>query len=110
MVEYNILTDKTKPYTYKGHIRCFCKHLTSKDLVWHRDKGDRFIRVLSGENWYLQLDNKIPILLLKNKIYKIKSAIYHRLINLNETDLKIIIFKNINKIKRRKKWVNLEIG
>lgn len=96
MVEYNILTTKTKPYTYKGHLRCFSSELTSKDLVWHRDKGDRYIKIISGENWYLQFDECLPILLQKHKVYKIPSAKYHRLINLSQDDLKISIINNIN--------------
>lgn len=93
MVRYNTRWSKDKPYYYKGHIRCFSSKLTKNDLKWHRDRGTRFIKIISGNNWYLQFDNRVPILLQKNKVYKIPSVKYHRLINLSESDLKISIFQ-----------------
>lgn len=91
MVKYNIRRSKDKPYSYKGHLRCFSSTLTKEDLKWHRDRGNRFIRVVTGEDWYLQFDNVTPILLRKNKVYKIPSAGYHRLINLGNSELRISI-------------------
>lgn len=91
MVRYNTMCSKDKPYYYKGHLRCFSSKLTKNDLKWHRDRGTRFIKIISGSSWYLQFDNSIPSLLRKNKIYKIPSAKYHRLINLGSTELKISI-------------------
>lgn len=90
-ITYNIKITSDKPYYYKGHIRIFRHYLEHDDLKWHRDKGNRFIYVLSGDNWYLQFDNQIPFLLKSKKYYKIPSALYHRLINKSQEDLKIKI-------------------
>lgn len=94
-MKYCLTKNKENPYTYKGHLRIFSKELNSNELKWHRDRGDRFIKVISGKNWYLQFDNCVPILLLKNKIYKIHSSVYHRLINNSNTDLRIKILTKI---------------
>lgn len=91
MVSFIRTVSKDKPYFYKGHLRCFSSTLTKEDLVWHRDRGTRFIRVVAGEDWYLQFDNTTPILLRKNKVYKIPCAGYHRLINLGNSELRISI-------------------
>ena len=92
-MKYNIKRTPDKPYTYKGHIRIFSNNLTVNDFKWHRDKGTRFIYVISGSNWYLQFDNCLPILLVYNKYYKIPSAKYHRLINKSSVNLKLKILE-----------------
>lgn len=91
LMKYNTKRTSDKPYYYKGHIRIFSNNLTFNDLKWHRDKGNRFIYVLSGNNWYLQFDNHLPILLMPKKYYKIPSAVYHRVINKSNDGLKIKI-------------------
>ena len=90
---YNTRTSSNKPYSYKGHLRCFASNLTKEDLKWHRDRGTRFVKIVSGEDWYLQFDDSTPILLHKNKIYKIPSAKYHRLLNLGLSELRITILE-----------------
>ncbi len=67
--------------------------LTVNNLKWHRDKGNRFIYVISGSNWYLQFDNCLLILFKLNKYYKIPSAKYHRLINKSSVNLKLKILE-----------------
>ena len=39
--------------------RTFNKNLDSKLLVWHRDKEDREIKQISGQDWYIQFENYI---------------------------------------------------
>lgn len=90
---YNTRLTKYKPYFYKGHVRIFNKDLSTNDLKWHRDKRTRFIRILSSKGWFLQKDNKVPVELKVNKIYKVKAGEYHRLINKNISELKITIFE-----------------
>jgi len=92
-VKFNTKRTSDKPYVYKGHIRIFDCKLSTSDLKWHRDKGNRFIYVLSGVNWYLQFDNSVPFLLELKSRYKIPSAVYHRLINKSQSDLKIKILE-----------------
>jgi len=52
----------------------------TKELVWHRDKRDRHIKVLESNNCYLQLDNKLPMGLTKGSIFYIDKMVYHRLL------------------------------
>jgi hypothetical protein len=73
-----------KPYTQtydKGVIiRQFGDDIESEELVWHRDRHTREVTVLDGDDWKIQLDNKLPEELVKGKIYKIPKMEYHRII------------------------------
>lgn len=51
-----------------------------EDLVWHRDKEDRWVYVEDNIGWKLQLDDELPILLEVGKMYVIPEMTYHRLI------------------------------
>lgn len=73
-------------------IREFNSNLDSTELVWHRDKEDRKIKVLESNNWYLQLDNELPILLEENKEYFIPKETFHRIIK-GSSNLKIELHK-----------------
>lgn len=77
-----------KPYIDNGNIRTF--DIKAEGYVWHRDKEDRTIKVLSGDGWQLQFEDCLPILLYKNKTIDIPNGIYHRLIKgLNDLQLEI---------------------
>ena len=41
------------------HQRVFNFDVEDKELIWHRDKLDRKIKVVSGVNWKLQMDNEL---------------------------------------------------
>ena len=73
-----------KPYTQTYDngviIRKFEYDIESEELVWHRDRRTREVTVLDGDNWKIQLDNKLPEELVKGKIYKIPKMEYHRII------------------------------
>ena len=73
-----------KPYTdlkTNGiHQRVFNFDVEDKELIWHRDKLDRKIKVVSGVNWKLQMDNSLPVELKKGKTYFIPKMTYHRVI------------------------------
>jgi hypothetical protein len=69
-----------KPYTQLNDIRTFSENVDELDLVWHRDKYNREITILEGENWFLQLDNQLPVALQKGKTYTIPAMEYHRII------------------------------
>jgi hypothetical protein len=64
--------------------RCIQESTDDLELKWHRDLYNRHIKVISGSNWYLQLENEIPILLEKNKMYYIQKDQWHRVIKGNE--------------------------
>lgn len=64
-------------------LRTFDSNVEHDELIWHRDKYDREIRVMQGEGWQLQMDNELPIEMKKNKSYYIKAETYHRVIKGN---------------------------
>lgn len=75
-------------------IREFDATLDSDELVWHRDEKNRHFAVLDGEDWWFQEDDKMPVELLKGKIYEIEKGEYHRLLKgTDATDLKIKIWE-----------------
>jgi len=61
-------------------IREFSKDVNSNELVWHRDRSDRLVRVISGPGWGLQIENSLPVLMEVGKTYFIPKKTYHRLI------------------------------
>ena len=73
-------------------IRTFAEGLNEEELVWHRDRNDREIAVLSGNGWQLQMDNKLPEELKSGRLYYINKEEYHRLIKGNGT-LKLKIWE-----------------
>lgn len=59
-------------------IREFSKDIDASELVWHRDRDDRYVRVVSGSGWKLQIENKLPKNLVSGRIYFIPKNTYHR--------------------------------
>jgi hypothetical protein len=60
--------------------RTFEENVTDVELLWHRDREDRTIEVIEGNNWKLQLDDELPVILEKNQKYFIPKGVYHRAI------------------------------
>lgn len=84
--------DVYEDVVYENYIvRTFKENITELDLVWHRDKQDRIVEVISIDDWYLQFDNELPIKLMRNSTYKIEKNIFHRLIK-KTGNLKIKIY------------------
>ena len=52
----------------KIFLREFKRDVVSDELIWHMDREDRYVKVVSGKGWELQLDNKLPTLLKENTI------------------------------------------
>ena len=72
-------------------IREFSQNTSSFELVWHRDKEDRYVEAINDTDWALQLDNDVPRKLVKDKLF-IPKETYHRLIK-GTGDLKVKVFK-----------------
>ena len=84
-----------KPYqdlqiTEKSKIRVFESNVDSGELHWHRDRETRLVEVIEGEGWLLQLDDKLPVKMIKGGEYIIPEGIYHRTIK-GTSNLKIKI-------------------
>jgi len=80
------------PYIDNDNIRTFSETVDEMELVWHRDKEDRKITILEGENWQLQMEDELPVSLELGKTYFIPENFYHRVLK-GTTDLKIRIDK-----------------
>ena len=72
-----------RPYSEKEQdgyiIREFSRNTPVYELVWHRDKKDRFVETTHNTDWLFQLDNQLPQRLTKKKLF-IPKETYHRLI------------------------------
>ena len=60
-------------------VRTFDEKVDNDELVWHKDKRNRTIKVLNGEGWKLQYDNHLPIELVNGKLYYIVKETFHRI-------------------------------
>lgn len=79
------MEDQRRPFTEEfvdknTVIRHFDPTADDHLYKWHRDPGDRTIRVLNKNDWKFQFDNKLPQNLEIDTIIKIKKEEYHRLI------------------------------
>ncbi len=85
-----------KPYIQTIHqnkiIREFAHDVDSQELVWHRDKKDRYVTILEGTDWKFQFDNMLPIPLLKGQTIFIPKETFHRVLKGSDT-LKIQIIE-----------------
>ena len=78
-----------RDYEYLGyHVRHFPHDTESVELVWHRDRKDRYITPIGDTNWKIQFDNELPKPI--NDCIFIKEGRYHRIIK-GEGCLKILI-------------------
>jgi hypothetical protein len=79
---------------YRTFLREFRDSVKTAELIWHRDREHRVVEVLKSDNWYLQLDNELPVLLETGKRYEIPKMKYHRLIK-GKGDLLIKLYKGM---------------
>lgn len=75
---------RDNPYTDQAtnkntFLREFAENVNSSELVWHRDRRDRHVKIIKGEGWQLQFDNKLPVSLTENQTVFIPKNTYHRL-------------------------------
>lgn len=76
----------------KIFLREFKKDVVSDELIWHMDREDRYVKVIKGTGWELQMDNELPRMLKEGTIYFIPSYTYHRIIK-GDTNLVVEIKK-----------------
>ena len=57
----NPYTDK--PLDINRFLRKFDKNVDEGELIWHRDKKTRIITVMGGNNWKLQFDDQLPVII-----------------------------------------------
>jgi hypothetical protein len=76
------MSQESRPYqelkTFDFIYRKFTQDIDEQELVWHRDKNDREVKIIGQTDWAFQLEDEIPQQ-LKDTIFIPKST-YHRLI------------------------------
>ena len=73
-------------------IRKFSSGVDDLELVWHRDRENRIIEVISGDEWMFQYDNSIPRKIRSGDVLFINKNERHRVIR-GSSDLVIKINK-----------------
>ena len=63
-----------------SRLREFKIDTDNSELVWHKDKKDRYVTILEGEGWQFQIDNELPLTLKTGDIIFIPKETYHRII------------------------------
>jgi hypothetical protein len=95
-----VIGDMELPFQQKNisdniKIRTFSPETDPGEFTWHRDREDRVVELVEGNNWYFQLDNELPIKLVKETKIFIPKGVYHRVIK-GDGELKVKIeFVNV---------------
>ena len=76
---YKPFEDFEKSIYDKVFTRVFKQNIEDKQLIWHKDRKDRTVKVIYGIGWKLQYDNQLPVELEIGKNYYIKKEQFHRL-------------------------------
>ena len=81
MLNANVFYDLRLDETRSENVfqRIFTQDCSVDELVWHRDKKDRTLKVVSGVNWKFQHDNELPFVMKIGDVIKIKKETYHRI-------------------------------
>ena len=87
---YKPFEDFERDIYYNIFTRVFKESVEKEQLIWHKDKKDRVVKVIYGTGWKLQYDNKLPIELEPGQNYHIKKQEFHRLLKGN-SELKLEI-------------------
>ena len=81
-----------KKISKKIFLREFKRDVVSDELIWHMDREDRYVKVISGEGWELQMDNELPQVMCEGQKFFIPKYTYHRVIK-GDTDLIVEVIK-----------------
>tara|TARA_B100001094_G_C18026923_1_gene718072 strand:- start:212 stop:487 length:276 start_codon:yes stop_codon:yes gene_type:complete len=75
-----VVTPYTEIVQGRTRTRTFESSVDGEELVWHRDRQTRTVKVLEGNGWRFQLDNQLPQQLSKGDVLHIPKETYHRII------------------------------
>ena len=76
---YKPFEDFEKDIIKKSFKIIFKQDIENKQLIWHKDRKDRTVKVIYGTGWKLQYDNELPTELEIGQNYCIKKEQFHRL-------------------------------
>lgn len=72
-------------------IRRFSADTDAEDLVWHRDREDRRVTVVTGEGWYFQMDDQLPVQMRPGDVFDIPKETWHRIIRRGTSSLEVSV-------------------
>ena len=92
-------------------LREFSRDVPSDELVWHRDREGRTVRVLEGRGWALQLDGATPTPLRLGESHHIPAGTWHRLLRRPEaTTLRLVVeLKKGDRVKHGGKEATVKV-
>ena len=92
-------------------LREFSRDVPSDELVWHRDREGRTVRVLEGRGWALQLDGATPTPLRLGERHHIPAGTWHRLLRRPEaTTLRLVVeLKKGDRVKHGGKEATVKV-
>jgi len=64
----------------KQFQRIFNIDVDSTELVWHRDRKNRWVEVIQGGDWQFQMEDELPITLVEGMKLFVPKEVYHRVI------------------------------
>ena len=56
------------------------------NFVWHQDEFDRMFRLISGEDWFLQIENELPQRINNQETMFVSKKTWHRVLCLNNEE------------------------
>ena len=73
------------PFTEKKisknkYIRRFSSEVNESEMVWHRDREDRLVKIVESKGWKIQFDNKVPVEMKEGDCFFIEAYSWHRVI------------------------------
>lgn len=72
-------------------IRRFSAHTDDEELTWHRDREDRKVTVVTGEGWYFQMDDQLPVQMRPGDVFDIPRETWHRVIRRGTSGLTVSV-------------------
>jgi len=70
----------------------FSPDISDGELKWHWDEESRFVKIIDGIGWRIQIDNHLPIDLVPGEMFFIQKGAWHRIIK-GKTKLVVEITK-----------------
>jgi len=76
---YKPFEDFEKSIYNRVFTRVIKEDVKQEQLIWHKDKKERIVKVVYGTGWKLQNDNELPTELEIGQNYHINKEQFHRL-------------------------------
>lgn len=70
--------ERTKTRTFKSDV-------SNDELVWHRDRKDRQVKIIQSQGWFFQSEDELPVSLKPGDVVVIPKETWHRVIRRNNS-------------------------